>query len=105
MVTKESNKFMGHGRVGSYPMRVDIIYVITYTLPAKNMEYFSLQSLQTHKPSKNRINRYFDKLIHGIQHFMRLESALLIIHDGYQGSRNPGENYIISIHANMLLKT
>ena len=69
------------------------------------MEYFSLQPLQTHKPSKNRINRYFDKLIHGIQHFMRLESALLIIHDGYQGSRNPGENYIISIHANMLLKT
>ena len=76
-----------------------------YTLPAKNMEYFSLQPLQTHKLSKNRINRCFEKLIHGIQHFMRLESAILIIHDVYQGSCNPGENYIILIHANMLLKT
>ena len=36
---------------------------------------------------------------------MRLESALLIIHDVYQGARNPGENYVILIHANMLLKT
>ena len=69
------------------------------------MEYFSLQPLQTHKPSKNRINWCFDKLIHEIQHFMRLESASLIIHDVYQGYRNPGENYIILIHANMLLRT